>query len=237
MTTLRQPAAAVSGSFEYRLERTPVGVVILDPSRRITAVNAIARRLLRLSGNDPVGTDILTLHPPAARTKVRWLLDAAENATDGTAGMVLTMPMGSLVAKVTLLSAQGYCMIFHALGDMVMGRGDPVERPQLLKLPVLRGGATELVEIADVACLTAQGHYSEALTPSGALLCPLSLADVEKRVDGRIFLRVHRRHLVNLHHVRAAERLDGRWTLALAGQGRIPVGRDKVELVRRLLAV
>lgn len=239
MTTIRKPAPSPSGSFEYRLERTPVGVVILDLGRRITAVNAVARRLLRLKDADPLGADILTFHPPAARTKVRWLIDAAENATDGTAGMVVTTPMGSLVAKVTLLGDQGFCMMFHALGDWAMGEDDPAERPHLLKLPVMRGGATALVDIADVVCLTAQGHYAEALTLAGTHLCPLPLAELEKRVDPLTFVRVHRRHLVNLRHVRAAERVDGRWTLALSGDQapRIPVGRDKVELVRRLLAV
>ncbi|WP_448189480.1 PAS domain-containing transcriptional regulator [Azospirillum sp. sgz301742] len=239
MPPIRTPAPSPSGSFEYRLQRTPVGVVMLDLGRRIMAVNAVAGRLLRLKGANPLGADILDFHPPAARAKVRWLIDAAENATDGTAGMVVTTPMGSLVAKVTLLGDQGFCMMFHALGESAMGEGEPAGRPHLLKLPVLRGGATVLVDIAEVVCLTAQGHYAEALTLAGTHLCPLPLAELEKRVDPLTFVRVHRRHLVNLRHVRAAERLDGRWTLALSGDHgpRIPVGRDKVELVRRLLAV
>ena len=238
MPPIRLPAPSPSGSFEYRLQRTPVGVVVLDLGRRITAVNAVAGRLLRLKGAAPLGADILDIHPPASRATVRWLIDAAENATDGTAGMVVTTPMGSLVAKVTLLGDQGFCMMFLALGEAAMG-DEPVERPHLLKLPVSRGGATALVEIADVVCLTAQGHYAEALTLAGTHLCPLPLAELEKRVDPLVFVRVHRRHLVNLRHVRAAERLDGRWTLALSGERapRVPVGRDKVELVRRLLAV
>ena len=239
MPPTRTSAPSASGSFEYRLQRTPVGVVMLDLARRITAVNAVAGRLLRLKGVDPLGADILDFHPPASKAKVRWLIDAAENATDGTAGMVVTTPMGSLVAKVTSLGDQGFCMIFHAVGDLPMGDAEPAERPHLLKLPVLRGGATELVDIADVICLTAQGHYAEALTRAGTHLCPLALAELEKRVDPLTFVRVHRRHLVNLRHVRAAERVDGRWTLALSGGHGpgIPVGRDRVELVRRLLAV
>lgn len=243
MTAIHTPAPSASASFEYRLQRTPVGVVVLDLSRRITAVNAVAGRLLRIKSANPLGADILDFHPPAARSKVRWLIDAAENATDGTASMVITTPMGSLVAKVTTLGDQGFCMMFHTLGELAMGEGEPSGRPHLLKLPVSRGGATALVDIAEVVCLTAQGHYAEALTLTGTHLCPLSLAELEKRVDPLVFVRVHRRHLVNLRHVRAAERLDGRWSLALSGAlsgeraPRVPVGRDKVELVRRLLAV
>lgn len=206
----------------------------MDLSRRVTAINTVALRLLA-SGTEPLGIDVLELHPVAARGRVRWLIDAAENSLDGTASIVVTTLMGSLVAKVTSLGDQGFCMMFHVLGEAPMGV--PVtEAPHLLKLPIARGGATQLVDIADVACLTAQGHYSEARTLAGIHLCPLSLAELERRVDPLVFVRVHRRHLVNLRHVRAAERVDGRWTLALPDT-RVPVGRDKVDLVRRLLAV
>ncbi len=240
MTTARRPAPAPSGSFEYRLQRTPVGVVILDVCRRVTAVNAVAGRLLRLRDANPLGVDILDLHPSAARARVRWLIDAAENADDGTAGMVVTTPMGSLVAKVTLLGDGGFCMMFHALGDLPMAGDAAADRPRLLKLPIHRGSATALVDISDVLCLSARGHYAEALTAAGVHLCPLPLAKLEERLDPLVFVRIHRRHLVNLRHVRAVERVDGRWTLALTGEhtpARIPVSRDKVDLVRRLLAV
>ncbi|MGC2854718.1 PAS domain-containing transcriptional regulator [Novispirillum sp. DQ9] len=240
-----KPEAGRATSFEYQLERTPVGVVLLDLGRRVRAVNGLARRLLGRPEAEAIGQDILALHPAAARPKVRWLIDAAENAADGTAGMVVTTAMGSLVAKVTLLrdggvGDAGFCMMFHTLGDHVMAQAPAApDRPHLLKLPVARGRATELIDIAEVVALTAQGHYALAtiLGASAPLLCPLSLADLERRVDPLVFVRMHRRHLVNLRHVLAAERQDGRWVLALGGGGRVPVGRDKVALVRRLLVV
>jgi DNA-binding LytR/AlgR family response regulator len=50
---------------------------------------------------------------------------------------------------------------------------------------------------------------------------------------------VHRRHLVAIRHVLAAERQDGRWLLRMNDKAasRIPVSREKVERMRRLLAV
>lgn len=249
-----KPDGSRAASFEYQLERTPVGVVVLDLGRRIRAVNGLARRLLGRPEGEVIGEDILSIHPPPARPKVRWLIDAAENAADGTAGMVVTTAIGSLVAKVTLLKdagvgdaglgGAGFCMMFFTLGDHVMAEAPAQpDRPHLLKLPVVRGRATELVDIAEVVHLTAQGHYALATTlnspPHGALLCPLSLADLERRVDPLVFVRVHRQHLVSLRHVLAAERQDGRWVLVMAGVSgaRVPVGRDKVALIRRLLAV
>lgn len=240
MTSVRKPASAPAGSFEYQLQRSPVGVVVLDVHRRIVAVNAVARRLLSVDSRAATGTDILSLHPPAARAKVRWLIDAAENAADGTASMVVATPMGSLVAKVTqLVGDQGFCMMFHALGGHAMMEEDAARRPHLLKLPIHRGSATALIDIADVVCLIAQGHYSRAVTLTADCFCSLPLSELERRVDPLVFVRVHRGHLVNLRHVLSAERVDGRWSLAMAGSAalRVPVGRDKVDLVRRLLAV
>jgi len=239
--TLDKPASPLAPSFEYQLQRAPVGVIVLDRERRILAINEQVRRLMALKANDAIGRDILDFHPAAARTKVKWLIDTAEAANDGTASMMVTTPMGSLVAKVTqFMSDQGFCMMFYTQGDHAMGAEHPAGQPHLLKLPVLRGTGTALIDIADVVCLTAQGHYSQATTRLGATsLCPLTLADLERRIDPRLFVRVHRKHLVNLRHVLAADRVDGRWGLHLAGEAklRIPIGREKVKLVRRLLAV
>ncbi|MDE1150832.1 MAG: PAS domain-containing transcriptional regulator [Azospirillaceae bacterium] len=233
-------AGALAPSFEYQLQRAPVGVILLDDQRRVLAVNEQVRRLMAVRANDAIGRDILEFHPAAARTKVRWLIDTAAAANDGTASMMVTTPMGSLVAKVTrFVSGQGFCMMFYIQGDHAMGTEQPAGQPHLLKLPVLRGKGTVLIDIADIVCLTAQGHYSQAVTPGASSLCPLPLAELERRVDPGLFVRVHRKHLVNLRHVLAADRVDGRWGLHLAGDPglRIPIGRDKVKLVRQLLAV
>ena len=237
-----------AGSFEYRLQRTPVGVVVLDAARRILAANPLAHRLLGRDVALPFGQDILELHPPRARDKVAWLIDCARDSAEGTAALVVTTPIGSLVAKVTRMQTGpapdqiGYCMMFHAQGELAMGPPglDPT-RPRLLKLPVMRGqgGITTLIDVDQVVSLTAQGHYAEARTLGFTAFCPRSLADLERRLDPAFFLRVHRRHLVNLRHILATEREDGRLYLRLADQAatRLPVSRDKTDLLRRLLAV
>ncbi|WP_084539807.1 LytTR family transcriptional regulator [Azorhizobium doebereinerae] len=234
--------------FEYTLQRTPVGVVILDAARRIRSANPEARRMLARHGEDLFGTEILALHPEAARAKVAWLIASAAEAPDGAASLVVTTAMGSLVAKVTRLddgtAAGGFCMMFHALGDRVMG--DPPAAPEaaaplLLKLPVMRGtgDVTTLIDVDEVVFLMAEGHYARAATRQFTAFCPRPLAELERRLDPGHFLRVHRRHVVNIRHVRAAERADGRWHLRMADATgtRLPVSRAKVAQMRRMLAV
>ncbi|MFG1480296.1 LytTR family transcriptional regulator DNA-binding domain-containing protein [Xanthobacter sp. V4C-4] len=254
---------AAPPSFEYRLSRTPVGVVMLDADLVIRAVNPVALRLLAPAGAQLMGAGILDLHPDEAREKVGWLIARAAAAADGTASLVVTTAMGSLVAKVSRLDgangAAGYCMMIHALADApVMGRAEseageerveavPVAAAAgqalcpLMKLPLMRGkGAViSLIDVGEVVCLVAQGHYAEARTLAFSAFCPRSLADLERRLDPAAFIRVHRRYVVNIRHVRGAERADGGWHLILADREatRVPVSRAKVEAMRRMLAV
>lgn len=237
------PPPVEGASFEYRLQRTPVGVVVLDDAGCIRSLNPTARRLLGAEAGDADwrGRPILDLHPPGARAKVQWLMDCARSSDAGDSSLVVTTPIGSLVAKVTRLAGgDGLCMMFHALGGQTMGLEAP-DTVTLVKLPLVRGkgGVTTLVDVAEVASLSAQGHYAEARTLEGRAFCPRSLADLERRLDARVFVRVHRGHLVNLRHVLAAERVNGRLCLRLADAAGtvIPVSRDKVALIRRLLAV
>lgn len=249
--------APAGPSFEYRLSRTPVGVVMLDADLCIRAVNPVALRLLAPDGASLIGANILDLHPDEARDKVGWLISRAGAAADGTASLVVATAMGSLIAKVSRLDGAdtGYCMMIHALADApVMGRAESGDASMeavpiaagpglcpLMKLPLMRGkGAViSLIDVGEVACLVAQGHYAEARTLSFSAFCPRSLADLQRRLDPAAFLRVHRRYVVNIRHVRGAERADGGWHLILADAAatRVPVSRGKVDAMRRMLAV
>ncbi|MFS8035403.1 LytTR family transcriptional regulator DNA-binding domain-containing protein [Xanthobacter sp. AM11] len=265
--TPQDPPPPPAAAFEYRLQRTAVGVVVLDGEMAIRSVNPVALRLLAPSGARVIGAHILDLHPPEARDKVAFLLDRAAAAEDGTSSLVVTTAMGSLVAKVSRLqrgpggAVDGYCMMVYALDTPMMGAAppgpgdDPAPRAALpvagaqamaalcplLKLPLVRGkgDVISLIDVAQVACLVAQGHYAEARTLTFSAFCPRPLADLERRLDPAAFVRVHRRYLVNIRHVHAAVRADGAWHLVMADEARtrVPVGRSRVEQVRRLLAV
>ncbi|MGE4278954.1 MAG: PAS domain-containing protein [Magnetospirillum sp.] len=107
-------------SFEYRLQRIPQGVVVLDGERRVVTANQLARRMLEgqgaVQGVAVLGTPILDLHPPMVRPKVQWLLDQALAQPEQPASMAMTLPMGTLVARVSLMdgvNGAGYCLVFH----------------------------------------------------------------------------------------------------------------------------
>jgi two-component system LytT family response regulator len=63
-----------------------------------------------------------------------------------------------------------------------------------------------------------------------------NLAALERLLDGRQFVRVHRRHIVNVARVVAVHAMaGGHFELELAGGVRVASGRQYAERVRALI--
>jgi len=231
-------------SYEYRLQREPVGVVVLDAEMRVIWANRMAAGMFAHHGKQWAGAHILDLHPEAAQDKVRLLLETARNRPELPAGMVLTLPGGTLVSKVTALDGpdgQGFCMLFHEV-DRPPAPPPPVSEgnsDRLMKLPLSSAKGLALMDVADVVSLKAEGHYSRAYGVASQALCGLPLAELEQRLDPARFLRVHRSHLVNLDHALGAERRDGQWVLLMnsATSPVVPVSRAHIDDLRKRLAI
>ncbi len=229
-------------NFEYRLQRSPVGVVHVDSNRRVVAANPLARRLLEPVAGPILGRDLLSIHPDdAARAKVQWMLEAAAARPEEPVGMAMTLPMGALISRVTTLetvNGPGWCLIFHLPENFGKG-GAPASDDVLVKLPVGGRSGVTLVDVGTVVFLEAEGHYTRVHTVEGERFCALSFSELVRRLDPASFLRVHRSYIVNLHHAEAIERGDGQWAMVMAAPSRprVPVSRARVELVRRRLAL
>ncbi|MDR3441340.1 LytTR family transcriptional regulator DNA-binding domain-containing protein [Telmatospirillum sp.] len=229
-------------SFQYRLQQIPVGVVTLDGDRRVVSASPLAAALLSKQRVDWLGADILDLHPAQARTKVQWLLDTAEASPQQPAGMVLNLPDGTLISRVTVtegIAGRGFCLLFYATEAQPATLPLAEPTPWLLKLPLSAHGGLALMDVADVIFLEAAGHYTQARRANADALCTLSLSELSKRLPPEHFLRVHRSYLVNLRHVQAIERRDDQWLLVMATDdfARIPVSRSNIDGLRRRLAV
>lgn len=228
-------------SFEYRLQRSPVGVVQVDAARKVVAANPLARRLLEPVAGPILGQDLLSLHPETARAKVQWMLDASAARPDEPVGMAMTLPMGALISRVTTVDTAhgpGWCLIFH-LPDNFGAPSGPASDDVLVKLPVGSRSGVTLLDVGTVMYLEAEGHYTRVHTVDGHRFCALSFAELVRRLDPASFLRVHRSYIVNLRHAEAIERGEGQWAIIMAppGRARVPVSRARVELVRRRLAL
>jgi len=68
-------------------------------------------------------------------------------------------------------------------------------------LPVERDGGTHFVAVEDVVAIHANAHYTYVFNGNDKLFCPLAISDIESRLDGRQFVRIHRSHIVNIERV------------------------------------
>ncbi|AIB12557.1 response regulator [Azospirillum argentinense] len=236
---------------EYTLQHMDVGLVLLDGDRRVVSVNASVARML---GRDRplLGASLHDLHPPGSRAKVELLLAAAHDPESPAAAssMMVALPGRTIVVKATALPPGGGAalalMLFEVTGKALHEPvpppvADAVPEPvtPLVKLPITTRQGVVLIDPADAVYVQADGHYTRVHTADGAFFCSLSLSELEARLDGRQFVRAHRRYLVNLRHAQAIDRSDGRaaFVMAAPGSPRVPVSRGRIEQLKKLLAL
>lgn len=104
------------------------------------------------------------------------------------------------------------------------------------RISVESGGKKVLVNIDSIRFITARDDYSYLENDKNHFYSTLSLAQLEKRLDGHGFFRVHRGFLVNLAHVDEVESKNGTLQLTLNSvDEKIPVSRRRASSLRKAL--
>jgi DNA-binding LytR/AlgR family response regulator len=96
------------------------------------------------------------------------------------------------------------------------------------------GGVTRFVQRSDVRYAEAHGDYARLHTADGShlLRVPLTVLEEDWAVAG--FVRIHRSHLVALHHIDEMRVDSGRWTVRL-GEDVLQVSRRHTRELRDML--
>ena len=105
------------------------------------------------------------------------------------------------------------------------------------RIPVEKGGKKILIGIDKIRFVMARDDYAYLQTDTDRYFSTVSLAQLEKRLDGHGFFRVHRGYLVNLSMVEEIESVSG-GTLLLtlnAVDEKIPVSRRRVSSLKKAL--
>jgi len=236
-----------AGSPLYLLERSDVGLVQLDRDLKVVAMNSFARRVLPVEDKQPFEKMVLSFHPERSQSKVKFLIDQAECPVSNPPPMtmIINIPERVLLIKVTKLSdlrgdTSGHALVFYDITDAVIREEPGAQRPdtkrQLLKIPTVAANRIVLVDAASVRYVRAEGHYTWVHTAQGSSFCNLTIGDLEGRLDGNSFLRIHRSYVANLDFAEQIVRDDGKVMLKLHGDDRsLPVARTSVpRLLERL---
>jgi NO-binding membrane sensor protein with MHYT domain len=109
----------------------------------------------------------------------------------------------------------------------------------LTRLPVQKNKATIFLDLEDVVSIQAEAHYTRVHDGTEAYFCSLSVSELEEKLDRAVFLRVHRSHIVNLHHAKSLERRNEQAVIRLDGTAApsVPVSRRNVSRLRTALGL
>jgi hypothetical protein len=238
-------------TFEYKLQQFDPGVVLLDADNKVQALNDVGIRVLGKIRGDLIGKNIFQLHPAKSKEKIEWALQSAQKVGVGPMGppppmtMMINIPDRVLLIKVTQLFSEsrviGTCMLFYDLTDITTrDGGDRGGKPRLLfKLPVYTKNRVLLLDLDAVVHLESDGHYTGVYTLDQRHFCNLSLSDLETRLNREQYIRIHRRHLINIRHAQTLEKVDEQYVIVMKGPetARLPISRSKVKDLKEMLGL
>lgn len=99
-----------------------------------------------------------------------------------------------------------------------------------------RRGSLVFVDIASLEWIEAAGNYLRLNTRDGSHLVRQTMASLERRLDPRKFIRIHRSTIVNIGSIREVrQRQSGEQTVVLASGKRLNIGRSYRDRFARLL--
>jgi NO-binding membrane sensor protein with MHYT domain len=106
-------------------------------------------------------------------------------------------------------------------------------------LPIERDGVTPFIAVDDVVAVHANAHYTYIFNGDTKLFCPLSIGEVESRLDKGKFIRVHRSHIINIERVVRYRRSGDNDTVELAASEHyaVPVSRSRTALLKSRIGV
>lgn len=237
-------------SFQHKLQRFNPGIIWLDSDNRVMATNGLAAEILAIEDKNAIGTHILQLHPEKSRDKVAWLLESAQCPVESPPPMTMMIntPDKVLLIKVSKMCGSGdlvgTCVVFYDLTDITTLPVDSGKKSgdvfrQLFKLPIYSDKQVILLDLERIVFFKADGHYTRVSSDGKDYFCNLSLADLEGRLDGDRFIRVHRSYVINIRFAKVFKKVDEQCVIVMDddNETEIPISRGNVQAIKELLGL
>jgi len=235
----------------YLFEKFEAGVIHLNAQRHVVGMNDFARRILPVDRMQPFDRFVLDFHPERSRPKVNFLIDQASTcpvAKNVPMTMIINIPEQILLIKVTRITdlqqaLSGFVLVFYDVTSIVSADEPVVPTPasscRLGRLPVAVGSEVKFLDVQQVCAVESDGHYCRILSAEGWHFCNLSISDLEARLDPEVFVRVHRRYLVNLGAIDSLHREGVKTSLQFRHhpQFLVPVSRAIASRLKKQLGL
>ncbi len=110
-----------------------------------------------------------------------------------------------------------------------------IQQPENPRIGLPTGDRIEFIEVRKIIHCKGEGNYTHIyLQDKRRLLVAKTLVDFEELLNDYAFIRTHKSHLVNLHHVSAYLKTDG-GTLELSNGDRVNISRRRKDAVQEVL--
>jgi len=137
----------------------------------------------------------------------------------------------SLAVKKALNSLQNNLSSVQALTESLL---TPTENTYPEKILVQIGAKLVTVDLAEVIWIDAEGDYSKLIMAKQGYLSNYGLGVLEKKLDPRRFIRVHRSAIINLAFVQEIQKQVSSYDVLLKNGDVVRVSRGYMENIRRL---
>jgi diguanylate cyclase len=174
------------------------------------------------------GIFLLLLLPDPARAEPPSIAAAEGTAMAHAVADVAASPPIPVAAASA--SAPGQGIEFGRGGYAPLGGAGAPPRRFARHLPIERDGGTHFLAVEQVVAVHANAHYTTIFDGNDKLFCPLAIGDVEARLDGSHFVRVHRSHIVNIDRVVGYKRSGDNELVEMAAVNHylVPVSRSRI---------
>ena len=120
--------------------------------------------------------------------------------------------------------------------DQIAAIGDTPHSVEQRKVVGRNGAEYFLLDADEILVFQAERELVWIVTAQQRLLATQPLRDIESRLAGTHFQRVHRNAIVNVNHVRKMSALSGhRWLLTLSNSLQIVVSKRQAHHIRQIL--
>jgi len=245
----RDSGAELAAAFTQATARSGQAVAALDANGKVVIADEQASLVLGVPARVPALDPAVRWHPGLDLGRLARHATTQARLDHGWVGSTqIATELGSEPCRITLRPVFLAGRPIGTLAVFGYANGDPIEReaPAAVPDPLTRivgvsGERMVLLHRPEVRFAEADGNDVWLVTDEGRLQAAVRGIDrLEEELAGGEFLRVHRRFLVNLSCVRAAERGQrGELSLIMDGAGGevVPVSRRNVPAVRRALGL
>jgi diguanylate cyclase len=182
------------------------------------------------------GIFLLLLLPDSERASFQRLAD--RGASPAAAIAIADVAVAPPAVPVASISADEDNPEFGRGTYAPLGGAGAPPRRFARHLPIERDGGTHFLAVEHVVAVHANAHYTYIFDGSDKLFCPLPIGDVESRLDGSRFVRVHRSHIVNIDRVIGYKRSGDNELVEMAAAHHylVPVSRSRIGALKSRVA-